>query len=370
MKNPCEIFASVLKCRRTDLGMTQRELGEAMGYSEKTVSKWESGGVIAPSVVLPKLAAVLKTDINSFFSERADEVYYLGVDGGGTKTDFALSDSDGRVIAHVSLEGCNPNDVGLKNATDIISRGISLVCADIPTSKIYAFFGIAGGTTGDMCERISVFLDKFGFAAYGNGNDADNALSVALGEENGTVVIIGTGSVAFSRVDGVLHRRGGFGYLFEDGGSGFSIGRDALMHALTTEECGSDTVLAECVRKIADGNIIPYLSELYKGGKRKIASFAPAVFEAFRAHDPVAEEIINRNMAAIARLIESSPITDPLREKQRVYVVGGLVGELDIILPFINHNLSCPEKYEITAVSTPPYVGALKLAERIKEKKC
>lgn len=139
MTNPCEIFASVLKNRRTELGMTQRELAEALGYSEKTVSKWESGGVIAPSIVLPELAAILKIDINSFFTKRGGEVYYLGVDGGGTKTDFALADAGGRIVSHVSLEGCNPNDVGFKNATDILSRGISAVCADIPYSKIFSF---------------------------------------------------------------------------------------------------------------------------------------------------------------------------------------------------------------------------------------
>ena len=371
MKNTCEIFASALRNRRVELGLTQRELADAIGYSEKAISKWERGSVIAPSVVLPLLAEVLKIDINRFFFEKMTEHYYLGVDGGGTKTDFVLSDSEGRIVNRVTLSGSNPNDIGFKEACEILTRGISEVCLDISTSNVYAFFGIAGGTTGDMKDRISAFLSKFGFAAYGNGNDAENAIQTALGDENGTIVILGTGSVAFSQIDGKRVRRGGYGYLFEDGGSGYSIGRDAIFHTLTNEEIGETSILCECVREILGATaIIPCLSEIYEGGKRRIAEFAPAVFRALDKGDSYAEEILDKNMASVARLIESTPTTDSTSDRQKIVVVGGITRDFERILPYIKKHLSNESKYDIDASNTPLYTGALRLARKIEENVC
>ncbi len=54
------IFAKKLRQRRRELGLTQRELGEMLGYSEKTVSKWESGAAICPSESFPRLLRLLK----------------------------------------------------------------------------------------------------------------------------------------------------------------------------------------------------------------------------------------------------------------------------------------------------------------------
>ncbi len=49
-------FARQLRQARRDAGLTQRELGEALAYSAKAVSKWESGRALPPSEVLPVLS--------------------------------------------------------------------------------------------------------------------------------------------------------------------------------------------------------------------------------------------------------------------------------------------------------------------------
>ena len=369
MSNSCEIFARRLRARRTELGLTQKELAAALGYSEKTVSKWESGGVIAPSAVLVSLARALKTDVGSLLADKEESVYYLGVDGGGTKTDFALEDSEGRVIRRVTLEGSNPNDIGMRATADILARGIAEVCRDIPLSQVYAFFGIAGGTAGDNRDTLGGILAKHGFAAYDNGNDAMNAVSLALGDGDGSVMIMGTGSVVFSQLDRVLHRRGGYGYLFERGASGFSIGRDAIMHALALEERGESDRLCELVgESLGAERVCETVAELYVRGKRAVAAVAPAVFTAFYEGDAAACEIIERNMAAAARLIESAPRREGA--KWRVVIVGGLAKDERVILPIIYKNLTCPENYELLTNLTPPYVGALRLARRLKEGLC
>ena len=75
------VFAENLKRIRTGKGLTQGELGDAIGYSNKAVSKWESGGGIPGVEILLRLSRVLEVDLNTLI--RTEEpVYYLGIDGG------------------------------------------------------------------------------------------------------------------------------------------------------------------------------------------------------------------------------------------------------------------------------------------------
>ncbi len=66
----------ISECRR-GLNLTQRELGERLGLSDKTVSKWECGkGLPEVSLMLP-LCEVLGISVNELLSgERLDEGKY------------------------------------------------------------------------------------------------------------------------------------------------------------------------------------------------------------------------------------------------------------------------------------------------------
>lgn len=359
---PCEVFAKNLRTRRRELSMTQRELAERLGYSEKSVSKWESGEAIAPSAILPSLSQALETSIDSLFAREGLPSYYLGIDGGGTKTEFALADSFGKIISRTTLESSNAIDIGIKRSLDVLASGIAAVTGSIPPSRISVFAGIAGGITGDNRERILDFLKKYGFARADSGSDAQNAVACALGQENGTAVIMGTGSIAFSRIDGKLIRRGGWGYLFEEGGSGYAVGRDAIIAALGDEEGSAPhTLITEFMRdELGGSGMLDSLSSFYEGGKRAIASFARAVFEAHSKGDAVAKDILERNMRAVARLIESTP--DTSEGAQRIVLVGGLARDASLLIPMIKQALARAEHYDISADTTPPVMGALILA--------
>lgn len=362
MADVCKLFAARLREKRQRQGLTQKGLAERLGYSEKTVSKWESGAAIAPSAVLPRLAAVLKTDINSLLLE-GEECYFLGIDGGGTKTELALADETGRIIRTVTLTGSNPVDVGFAKTREILTRGIGEVLGDVSTASVFCFAGIAGGITGTNREKIRGLLFEFGFADFDNGSDAKNAVSSALGDTDGTVIIMGTGTVAFTQKSKRLTRYGGWGYLFEEGGSGFSIGRDAVMHTLACEQAGASDPLSEAVRELLGADALSSLGELYEGGKRKIASLAHTVFAAADKGDAAAKDILWRNMGAIARLIET---TDTGEKMQTIVVTGGLSARAELLFPMITSQLKQPSKYTLSAAEVRPIFGALRLAKSLK----
>ena len=361
------IFSKNLKIRRKELGLTQKELADILGYTEKSVSKWESGKAIAPSTVLPQLALCLKCDIDVLFKESCSAEYFLGIDGGGTKTAFLLCDKNGKVIAETVLGACNPVDVGLTKALKILENGIDTVCGEIPRSKISVFAGVAGGITGNNQKLINMFLKGCGFLQFANGSDAQNAVALALGNKNGTAIIMGTGIIAFSQINGKLIRRGGYGYLFEEGGSAYAIAKDAIVAAIKDEEkSGKKTIITELIKnKFNCSSVRGQVSYFYEAGKKGIAELTPFVFEAYKDGDRVAKLILEKNMESVARLIESTPETSD--KTQKIVIVGGLTKQKEIIIPMISKKLNCPQKYSIETNEKAPVTGALALAQKIYE---
>lgn len=364
MDRTSEILAANIRARRKALGMTQAALGEALGYSEKAISKWENGNGMPPSTLLPRLARCLETSPDGLLYEKTEEVYYLGIDGGGTKTEFALASADGKIVRRTVKGTSNPNDVGIGAMQEVLRMGITEVVGELPLSVVSVFAGIAGGTTSDVAKNIRAFLEGFGFLRVSNGSDAENAVAAGLGCADGVAVIMGTGSVAFARKDGVLHRVGGYGYLLGDAGSGFAIGRDGILAALQDEDgSGMPTMLRAAVwDKVSGESVLAELGEFYRGGKALIATYAPLVFDCARAGDTVAAEILDRNMREVAKTVVGAG-KHVSEEIVPVVLCGGLTAEKEAILPRIEYFLARePRAYRISVCERPMVYGALLLA--------
>lgn len=292
-------------------------------------------------------------------------MYYLGIDGGGTKTAFALSDATGRILRTETLGPSNPIDIGLPASFDCLERGIRLVLQEIPTSDVSVFAGIAGGISGGNQEKLKDFFDRFGFFCVDNGSDAQNMVKAGLGDENGIAVIMGTGSVTFVQTESALIRLGGYGYLFEEGGSGYTLGRDAIMAALAAEEgSGEATLLGDLLlESLQASSMTSALSKLYEGGKRLIASFAPLVFDAYDKGDVVACHILRNNAGAIADAIRRARAKLPMAKYPvPVVLAGGLTAKASVFIPVIYEALTDSDAYRITVLDCPPVMGALMLA--------
>ncbi len=363
--NGYEGFASTLRQKRKSFGLTQKQLAELIGYTEKSVSKWEAGEALPPSFLLPKLSEVLRVSIDELFNTDTEPTYFLGIDGGGTKTEFLLTDKDGHIVNRKILRESNPVDIGFDKACEILESGIREVCGDISLGKISVFAGIAGGITGDNKNKISNFLKKFRFCKYSNDSDSINAVAAALLDDDGIMVILGTGDIAFTQKNKELFRTGGFGYLFDTGGSGYSIGRDAIVEALNSEQNESnDTILIDLLKEFTGkSKLLDSISDFYEGGKKKIASAAPIVFTAYEKGDKIAKSILERNFKAVARLIiDASRHLDDTNIDVRL--VGSISKNTDVIsmIEKFVKQLDCHKNYNISLSTASPVIGALRLA--------
>lgn len=63
MINQIKIGQFIAESRR-ELGMTQREVAEQIGVTDKTISKWETGNRLPDASLLMDLCRVLKVDVN------------------------------------------------------------------------------------------------------------------------------------------------------------------------------------------------------------------------------------------------------------------------------------------------------------------
>ena len=170
--------------------------------------------------------------------------YYLGIDGGGTKTVFLLTDANGVMLCSATLGASNPNDIGLDATCALLENGIQSVTGGYDRAAISCFAGIAGAATGDNACKVTDFLCTLGFLRAECQSDLALSLAVCLGDDDGIAVIAGTGSVAMGRCGGETFRAGGYGYLFGDAGSGFALGQGAILAALQAEDgSGAPTVL-------------------------------------------------------------------------------------------------------------------------------
>ncbi len=369
MDTPEKIFARNLRKLRKQHALTQAALADKIAYSEKAVSKWESGNAIPPTAALLRIADILDTTLDELFDHRGTPQYFLGIDGGATKTDFALTDAQGTILAREILGCCNPVDIGIENAKRVLEAGIRKVTKSIPLRKIAVFAGISGGGSGENPQLLRDFLEQLHFCRVGNGSDAASILAAGLRDEDGIAVIMGTGSVAFVQKNGVADRLGGFGYRFDNGGNGYSIGRDAIRAAMCAEDgTGDATLLRERVlEKLGAPSAIGAISDFYEMSKRDVATYAPMVVEACREGDRVAADILSRNMREIARLLMTGR-KKLARDRVKVVLVGGLTHASDLLLPLIRSHLDLPDAYELTVYRDPPVYGALILARALPER--
>lgn len=260
--------------------------------------------------------------------------YLLGIDGGGTKTEFLLTDLNSNEIKRICLGTSNPVNTGIRNTKDILFQGISETCKDIDFSEISVFAGLAGSGADDIKAEIHSFLGGFGFGAFSNGSDTDSAVAVSLKGKNGVSVIMGTGIIAFSCSKGEKHRIGGRGYMIDKGGSGFCFGSDALNSAFEfIDGRGGSKLILELVEKQLGKKAESAVSEIYAGGATFVASFAPVIFEAYKAGDADAKRILERNAYEAAKLITSA--RKHIEKTDKTVICGGLCRQKDILKPFL-----------------------------------
>jgi glucosamine kinase len=247
----------------------------------------------------------------------------IGIDGGGTGCRAAIADPHGRLLGAGTSGPANiMTDIrkARDNIVEAARRALNAAGIDsAEISKLPALLGLAGaGVAGDFGERVAGMLP---FSRSIVETDVLIALQGALGEGDGAVAIIGTGSVFAARSEGVIRRIGGWGFALGDLGSGARLGRalleaTLLAHDKVHQPCAlTDEVFRRFGRRPAA--LIEYARSATPG---QFGSFAPIVFEYAEQGDPVAVALVEGGLRSVEEALAA--IVPPGCE--RLCMLGGL----------------------------------------------
>jgi glucosamine kinase len=164
--------------------------------------------------------------------------YFLGLDGGGTKTAIVIIDESGMELGRGHGGPCNIATCDDPMLRTSVSSAISQAMAEsgLPASTRFhaARAGVAGYTAKRRrAEFLEILEQCIPADNYRIEPDYMIAYWGATEGEPGIIVSAGTGAVVFGRNEkGEAWREDGNGFLLGDKGSGFYIGRWALYRTL------------------------------------------------------------------------------------------------------------------------------------------
>lgn len=308
-------------------------------------------------------------------SRRRSHQLYLGVDGGGTKTQIALMNEAGEVTCEGFAGPSNPLRVGVETAVSNIVQAINDACDTGGMSRgdiTRATLGLAGVRRADLRQRVrESFIKRLGIRKTEVITDAEIALyGTTLGKQ-GLVVIAGTGSICIGKNDdGKLAISGGWGPLAGDEGGGVGIAQAALHTvAKASDGRGRPTLLseraAEYFRASGPENLIVAIYSPQVDNSR-IAGFALHVVETAREGDPIAIEILQEAGRELG--IAACAVINKLRlERRKVPIgcVGSIFNAGDLIKePMLETVRRCAPKAFLTEPLMPPAHAAALMALR------
>ena len=262
------------------------------------------------------------------------EEYFVGFDGGGTKTDCVLLNAAGEVLAEHSAGPSNPLRAGFERSQSSLRAAAekTLASRQVGASSIVAVCaGIAGAGQPRVLKRVMGFLvETFPSADVQVCTDLDIALEAGLGEGPGIVVVAGTGSAALGRgADGRLVRAGGDGPWVGDEGSAFDIGRRGVAAvARARDALAPVTILADSIPAALECSDWSALLERIAAGPDEIfPRVFPLVAEAAESGDTPAREILFGAALSLSHLVLS--VARRLEVAQQDFIVaeaGGVFG--------------------------------------------
>ncbi len=302
--------------------------------------------------------------------------YLIGIDGGGTKTHCVITDLNGKILYECFGSASNFLIAGFEKVSATILKLITecRLKLDIQYEDIACvLIGTTGAGRRSDADRLENSFNEFAKSKniiiknFRVESDARIALEGAFSGKPGSILIAGTGSIMFGKdAAGAIHRVGGFGRFIGDEGSGYSIGREALI-AVSKEfdGRGNKTGITDLLnKKFEIDSSEKLIIEIYKNNF-DIASAAPLVLQAAEAGDEISKKIIddesNELIDHISTMAEK--INEPVLN---VSFIGGLISGENIYSNALRKKIiSHLPKVKIKLPEYPPEIGAILMAKNL-----
>jgi glucosamine kinase len=293
-------------------------------------------------------------------------IYRLGVDGGGTKTEAILVDRGGVAVARHSGPGCNPSLSGVEGAKTAFAEAVkTLLTPYTSTDPDFAIDQTLMCMAGSPAfwQEFAANLTTFGKVTV--VNDSIPVLQLAAGDGPGVVLHAGTGSFVAARTaeSTEVHYAGGLGWKFGDPGSGYDIGRRAIVRALLElqgwEPVSGISVFLQDQTGIKEGQAISRFYYNDSASSPKIAQLAQGVLAMAQAGEATAQKLVNVSVTELLELAHCVVAKLFPKEKLRE-IPAGLSGPI-LTHPFVVEQLAARSALPFQALKHGPLEGVRQL---------
>jgi len=256
---------------------------------------------------------------------------FLGIDGGGTKTDCVVLNEAGAILARAKGPASNPTRIGFPAAFAALKETCdsALQSTRIKFNVLALCAGLAGTGRQENRDQMRQFLaQRFPKTVVDVRADFELALA-AMPPGPAIVLVVGTGSAAIGRdISGTPKREGGLGPATSDEGSAFDIGRSAIAAARAGDSnAESDHLTRQIFQHLAVSNWTEVDAKSAADADSVYPRIFPAVATAADNGNSVAQSLLNaaaEKLAAISlRLAESLNL---LQQPFHLGKTGGTIG--------------------------------------------
>lgn len=297
-------------------------------------------------------------------------MYYIGIDGGGTKTSFKLYDENGQCLGTSVKATCHLLQVHSEEAVLILKEGVQDLIKDVDLKAgLLIGIGLAGYGEDEKLRKAIEEVCHRAFSSYEYYlfNDVSIALEGALNGEEGILVIAGTGSIALSKKVNVYRRVGGWGYMLGDEGSAYWLAKEIFRHYTMQVDGRSEKthlipLIKEKLRLEKDYDLITYFANELKNNRREIAKHAVLLEDLIQMNDPTAFEILNQLAEQLSLLINT--LGQDFDETVKVSYLGGVFNLGNVLFERIDKKIA--NHIQLVKPVDSPEKGAVILAKKMK----
>jgi len=305
--------------------------------------------------------------------------YYLGIDGGGTKTTCAAGD-DSQLLATAIAGPSNIVRVGERQARESLEQAVRQACAAsgiTPEQVARTCIGGSGAAHPELAAKVRDILSAILPTPIDVVGDMQIALEAAFDTGPGVVVIAGTGSIAYGRdQQGNTARAGGWGFAIGDEGSAHWIGRASVSAVLRA----ADRRVGAADNSAASHNSAFVTALMKAWGVSSLADLAraanavppPNFAELFPAvatsQDNLATQVLThagRELAELAGVVLSRLFGEAHTASVPVAMTGGVFRHASLVREvFYNELRTLDARAKVNPDVVEPVEGALRLARR------
>ena len=235
-------------------------------------------------------------------------VFFLGLDGGGTKTRCVIGDATS-ILGSGSSASCKVQRVGEACAQDALAAAIHEACVQAgvsPRQITRTCAGVTGAGRPEIAETMRRLLTGILGGEIEVIGDVEIAFEDAFGAGPGVLVIAGTGSVAYGRnTAGETVRAGGWGHAVSDEGSGYWIGLEAVKAALRQHDVQRQSVfLNALMNALGTTSFDDFVVRINAHPQPDYAALFPEIQRLAGTDDPIANSVLAHAGLELAHLTQ------------------------------------------------------------------